>query len=260
MRLICCIIILLGCFSCQEKKRENEFPYKMGKLCVSKEEVKLGEIPWGKECSDTIIVYNPTGETVSLESHGRPAGIVCRRLRGSVTDWQLGGVSIPAGGLDTLVLGVKTEREEQLGYFYSFVRFMENGEAHSSQGIAVEAKVVEDFESWSEEERKTAPRIEVDSMEINFGELTEGEKAVAVFKLKNTGGRDLLLRKVETACGCTQATPGSRNIAPGESADLNVEFNSKGRVGTQRKVITVFCNDPERSQFKLVLKGYVKGK
>ena len=49
-----------------------------------------------------------------------------------------------------------------------------------------------------------------------------------------------------------------RFLLPGKEMDLNVIFHSAGRNGKQRKVITLFCNDPRQPTIQLIVKGEVK--
>jgi hypothetical protein len=39
-----------------------------------------------------------------------------------------------------------------------------------------------------------------------------------------------------------------RELKPGESSNIEVTFNSKGRKGPQTKTVTVSTNDPEKSK------------
>ena len=227
---------------------------------MNKKLIQLDTIRLGSERVDTLIVYNPMREVVRLESVGRPDGIVCRHLRGSLSDWHFGGIAIPAGGRDTLCLGVKAEREDQLGDFYAFVRFMVNGKMSLACGIEVKAPVMEDFTAWDEERKKQASRIWVDTTTRHFGEIVSGEQVSVDFKLSNVGKHDLQLRKVVSTCGCTVPVPEQKVIASGYTMKLKVTFDAQGRWGMQRKEITVICNDPERPVLRLVVKGYVRKK
>jgi len=250
----CCVVV----YACQWNGPVQEFPYALGELRMNKQLIQLDTVRLGGERVDTLIVYNPTREVVRLESVGRPDGIVCRHQRGSLSDWQFGGITIPAGGRDTLCLGVKAEREDQLGDFFAFVRFMMNGKMSLACGVEVKATVMEDFTAWDEERKKQAPRVWVDTTTRHFGEIASGEKVSVNFKLSNVGKRDLQLRKVVSTCGCTVPVLEQKVIASGDTMNLKVTFDATGRWGMQRKEITVICNDPERPQLKLVVKGYVR--
>jgi hypothetical protein len=77
----------------------------------------------------------------------------------------------------------------------------------------------------------------------DFGEIMEGDKVEHVFHFTNTGNKELVITNVEVTCGCTTPKGWPRDpIAPGNSGELTVAFNSTGKIGKQNKVITVTSN------------------
>jgi len=85
--------------------------------------------------------------------------------------------------------------------------------------------------------------IEWEKATYDFGDIFQGEKVEHTFKFTNTGNTDLVITNVEVTCGCTTPKGWPRDpIAPGESGDLTVSFNSAGKIGKQNKVITITSN------------------
>lgn len=149
-------------------------------------------------------------------------------------------------------------KDSQLGYFFTFLRFSIDGVlVDPNQGVSLEANVIEHFDTVSTG-KLSLPKIVADKKEVDFDTIVQGEKVEAAFVLRNEGDKDLIIRKIETTCGCTAAVPEKRIISPGENVRMNVVFDSEGRRGMQHKTITVICNDPRHASLKLVLKGYVK--
>lgn len=101
------------------------------------------------------------------------------------------------------------------------------------------------------------PRISVQLIEHNFGDIIQGQVAAHSFKLSNVGGDILKINEVRPTCGCTAAQPEKKELAPGESTTIKVEFNSAGRLGYQEKYILVKSNDPQNAELRLVLKGNI---
>jgi Protein of unknown function (DUF1573) len=90
-----------------------------------------------------------------------------------------------------------------------------------------------------------------------FGVVTDGEKVKHDFKFVNVGDAPLIIAGAQASCGCTIPEWPREPIAPGDTGVINVEFNSKGRVGTVQKQITVTANtNPSISE--LALKGEVR--
>ena len=113
---------------------------------------------------------------------------------------------------------------------------------------------------------KTAPAADTkkttvafEEMNYNWGSVTDGDKVTHVFKFKNTGKTPLILADVKGSCSCTTPEWPKTPIAPGKSGEIKAIFDSKGKVGSQTKTVTVTANtDP--AQIVLMIKGEVKAK
>jgi hypothetical protein len=101
------------------------------------------------------------------------------------------------------------------------------------------------------------PKITFEETMYDWGRALEGENINHVFKFQNTGKKVLKISKVNTSCGCTAALASSDEIKPNDSGEINVSFNSTGRMGVQSKTIYVASNDPANSNVTLTIKGEV---
>jgi len=99
---------------------------------------------------------------------------------------------------------------------------------------------------------KNYPKFEFSEEIHKFGVISEGEIAVCEFYYKNVGQSDLIITNIETSCGCTAVEWEKHPLKPGEKAKLTVEFDSKGRSGTQYKAVTIFCNTIEGTKELIV--------
>jgi hypothetical protein len=90
---------------------------------------------------------------------------------------------------------------------------------------------------------ENAPIISFDSTTCNFGTLAIGEKYPHTFRFTNTGQSPLIITQVNPSCGCTTAKDWPQQpIAPGESGQISIEFNSTGNSGKVDKSISVLTN------------------
>ena len=258
MKIYGLIIIALLMGACSSDKPSKKCIYPAGDLLFSKEKASWSEVYIDKKYDDTVLVYNPTKAGIRLEGFNHFPEITCRKIGHSVQDCNLGGYTVEPGTCDTLIVTLRLKNESMLGNYYNVMRFMINGEVDYDYGFMIDVPVREDFAHWSEEEKAQAPHFMVDSTERDFGILREGEEAKMIFKIQNVGERNLIIRKIETTCGCTAVLPGQRMLLPGKEMDLNVIFHSAGRNGKQRKVITLFCNDPRQPTIQVIVKVEVK--
>ena len=87
--------------------------------------------------------------------------------------------------------------------------------------------------------------IEFEETVFDFGTIDEGEKVSHVYKFKNTGKEPLIIKDAKGSCGCTIPQWPKEPIAVGGTGEMLVEFNSKGKGGTQNKRVTITANtDP----------------
>ena len=92
--------------------------------------------------------------------------------------------------------------------------------------------------------------IAFDNILHDFGEIKEGDIVEAVFEFTNTGKNDLLISHAVGSCGCTiPSYPRNIPIKPGESGEIEINFDSSNMPNLQSKLIKVFANVPSGSIF-----------
>ena len=101
------------------------------------------------------------------------------------------------------------------------------------------------------------PKLILQQSSFDFGDIKQGEKVSHTFVLSNGGGDLLTITDVKASCGCTAATPEDHELAPGQSTNLVVTFNSAGRMGKQSKTVRIYSNDPDNPEMLLSITGNV---
>lgn len=92
----------------------------------------------------------------------------------------------------------------------------------------------------------------------DFGEMEEGTVVKHAFKFKNTGYMPVTIQDVKVQCGCTVASKPMGRVEPGETDEIVVSFDSKGKLGANKKFVTVFSdasNATESLDFTAVVYG-----
>ncbi len=88
----------------------------------------------------------------------------------------------------------------------------------------------------------TLPVMEFEVEEYDYGTITAGDVVDYTFKFTNTGKGDLVISNAKASCGCTVPYWPKEPIPPGESAEIKVSYNSKGKSGKQKKSVTITAN------------------
>jgi formylmethanofuran:tetrahydromethanopterin formyltransferase len=95
------------------------------------------------------------------------------------------------------------------------------------------------------------PKIKIESMEHDFGEITQGAVVRHTFVVKNEGDAPLEIT-ARPSCGCV--TPYfDKVIEPGKEGRIEAELRSAGFRGAQVKTIQVTSNDPDNPNLTLRL-------
>jgi mono/diheme cytochrome c family protein len=88
---------------------------------------------------------------------------------------------------------------------------------------------------------------------FDFGTVVEGDIVKHTFKFKNDGAGKVKIVKTETSCGCTTATGALKEYAPGESGEMEVVIDTKGKKGIIVKTVTVTLENNEVATAELSL-------
>ncbi|MFK7000015.1 DUF1573 domain-containing protein [Flavobacterium oreochromis] len=92
------------------------------------------------------------------------------------------------------------------------------------------------------------PKIEFDSPQHDFGTIKQGDKVEHIFKFTNTGKNDLYVIEVRPSCGCTAPEWTKTPVKKGESGEIKIIFNSKGKSGEQTKSVALLTNTEQGNE------------
>ena len=98
-------------------------------------------------------------------------------------------------------------------------------------------------------------KIEFKTDVIDYGTIEKGADGVRVFEFTNTGNADLIITSVKSTCGCTVPKKPKGPIAPGETGEIEVKYDTN-RVNPIRKTITVTSN-ADTPTVALKIKGLI---
>ncbi|WP_337044081.1 DUF1573 domain-containing protein [Emticicia sp. 17c] len=89
---------------------------------------------------------------------------------------------------------------------------------------------------------ENAPKIEFEEESFDFGKLKEGDIVEHKFAFKNVGKSPLQILNVQVQCGCTVASKPETPVGVGQKDTIVVRFNSTGKVGVNKKFVTIHSN------------------
>ena len=84
-------------------------------------------------------------------------------------------------------------------------------------------------------------QVEFETKLIDYGDIEFDSDGKRVFKFKNVGNAPLIFNRISSSCGCTVPKRPEKPIQPGESGEIEVEYDTK-RVGIFMKAVTINSN------------------
>ncbi len=103
-----------------------------------------------------------------------------------------------------------------------------------------------------------AARLELSTLEWNFGEVWQGEPLKFDITVSNVGDAPLEFVEVKSSCGCTVPSKPRSPLLPGESDTMSISYDAKKRVGPAQQSVTIITNDAVRPNVSFQVRGAVK--
>ena len=99
--------------------------------------------------------------------------------------------------------------------------------------------------------------IQFERLTYDFGKVKQGDPVKFTFKFTNNGTGEVKLEQVRPSCGCTTPAYPKEPIPAGNSAGIDVKFDTNGKMGPQSKTITVRTSETDNNLIILTIKGDV---
>jgi hypothetical protein len=101
------------------------------------------------------------------------------------------------------------------------------------------------------------PVITFEQTAHDFGKIGTDRKVSHRFKVTNTGQGTLNITRLNPSCGCTSTVLGKWSLAPGESTEVEANFDPRGFRGKVHKSIQVVSDDPAHGNVTLTFEAEV---
>jgi hypothetical protein len=104
--------------------------------------------------------------------------------------------------------------------------------------------------------QEIGPQINFKTMTIDYGTIENNSNGERIFIFSNSGNAPLIIKNVQSSCGCTVPKKTKGPIAPGESSEIIDRYDTNRR-GPFRKTITITTNVKVNPILALKIKGIV---
>jgi hypothetical protein len=101
------------------------------------------------------------------------------------------------------------------------------------------------------------PKVVFETPVFDFGKAKTGEQVKHTFIFTNVGNATLIVSNVQPSCGCTTAGEWTRQVEPGKTGTIPMQFNTANFNGPVFKTVTVTTSDPSHNPVVLQIKGNI---
>ncbi|MFO8087172.1 MAG: DUF1573 domain-containing protein [Bacteroidales bacterium] len=232
------VIFIKGKITPREKTTADYYPRKMGNLRMKSNHMAFMDVLKNEVVTDTIGIYNTWDQPMKLSFGNVPGHIKVKAVPQTLQPEKEG----------LLIFTYDANKKDDYGLIFERFFLLTNDQKQARKIINVSARLKEDFSHLSEEDLKNAPVAKYNKTQHKFGNVEAGSNQTYKFILTNEGVNELKIRKVKSSCGCTATHTGKTTLQQGESTDIKVTFNTRGRSGKQHKTVTVITNDPKNTR------------
>lgn len=223
---------------------------QLGYLRLSDDKFDFGSFNKGTRDTSYILLENDGTDTFSVTHYTDVPDYL------KIWPAQL---SIAPGKTGVIFAEINGKKINDWGSLNHVVKIHTNDKFFFIKEASVTAELMDDFRHLSKKQLKNAPHIQLDKTSIDFGTFKTGLKKTGQFTITNTGKSNLIIHKTYAVCSCTILDNFKKEILPGESVIVNIEFDSLFKDGKQTKAVTFFTNDPNNPIVDVVVIADVTG-
>jgi hypothetical protein len=101
------------------------------------------------------------------------------------------------------------------------------------------------------------PRLVAPNPTFDFGAVERGTPVDHVFRVRNDGDTQAVIRGIDRSCACTVGAASTRTVAPGQELWVSVGLDTEMLFGATAKAVTLRTDDPLAPTLRLVVQGTV---
>lgn len=221
----------------------DRFPLEQGKLRLQNNYIPFNQAMMGDIDSIEFLVYNQSEEDIWITNITNVPAFI---------NFEIPNLRLRPNQESIITAKFDTKASNKWGEHH-FVFYLNTSDSIYTNEIPLYSQIHirEKFPARSKKELDNAPKIQVDAHMLTLGKLLRGDSMNFQYTITNLGKEKLLIRGVNTTCGCTATTIGKTELKRGESTVVKVTFNSEGREGEQEKYIYIVSNDPVTPELRI---------
>ncbi|EAZ83110.1 DUF1573 domain-containing protein [Algoriphagus machipongonensis] len=227
---------------------EKAFPVRKEYVGFRLNKLNMGEVLTNEPKVKMLEFYNFGEETLYKDSlkYNTPEFIQISQVQEIVRSQERGLLQVSYDG----------KLKGDLGFFEDYLAV--SWDSISVIPMPVLADVFEYFPPISKDELHLVPQLSLGTQEIDLKKISANSVQTESVTITNKGQEKLEIRKIQGNCDCLTIEIPKVELLPGESVDLKITFDPKGRKGIDQRNIYLFSNDPVNPVQLFLLKSRVE--
>jgi len=244
------VLSLKGAVKERAKDVADEYPRAIGTLRMTTAHLPFTRINPNDIVTNKLGIINTGSKPIAVKISGIPAHLKIDVVPSTLKPNEKGSI----------VVTYDAAKKNDWGFVVDNMTVMVDGKVLDDSRFTVSATIEEDYSKMTPADMANMPTVKFDQTTYDFGNVDEGKLVVHEYQFSNIGKTNLIIRKINTSCGCTTVAPSGTVIKAGESGSIKVSFATSGYSNRQGKTVTVLTNDPKNPTVILRLTGNVVSK
>lgn len=216
----------------------GDFPIDLGSLRINTNYVEFDNVNRGDHPVVEFQVVNLERTPYRPELMHLPAYLTAQSIPEVIAGGRTGRIRLT---LDSEKLGLLGLNQTRI-----FLSRFPGDKVSETNEILVSAVMLPDFSNLTDEQLANAPRIDLSTEELDFGNLGGKSKLTQVLTITNEGQEPLEIRTVQVFNQALSVSLDKRSVEPGKTTTMKVTVNSKYlQRAKNRPRVLLITNDPQ---------------
>ena len=219
----------------EHKENTGDFPYKVGDVYLSADNVEFDDARRGDRPVKTLSIYNAGNKSFTPELMHLPKYLTAEYEPAVIRPGRVGYVRIALDSEQLHTFGL-TNTNIYLSR-YAGDRVGRDNEIYVSATLLPE-------QTYTADQLAAAPELHIDSTAIDMGALNGKKRLKRELVITNTGKSTLTISALQVYNPGLGVSLGKRNLKPGESDKLKITVNANTHYFKGRRRVLLISNDP----------------
>ena len=219
-----------------KKRPEDNYPVALGSYLLKTKELNFDRVSLKQSKTIRLEVYNNSDNPMTQKMLKAPKYLTVAFIPSTLPAKTAGVVDV------TLNVGENNLYGNLEGDFSLLINDVR-------QPFPFSAVVIDDFSQWTASQRTNAGKININTAEINFGNLSSGNSRT--LRIANSGKSALNIRSIQSSDPSVTVSKSHLVINPGDIADVKINLETKKVQTNLSSKLSIISDDPNTPVYEM---------